>query len=257
MKGITFEIGQDGVGVLTINRPQARNALNWEAMYAFASTVESAHRATTIRAMVVTGADGAFCAGGDLFELDQYPTHQDGHRLAAVMGDALHGLEALHVPTVAAMEGPAIGGGAEIALACDMRVMAESAILGLTHVRLGISPAWGGGQRLLRLAGYARALEWLTEGRVLSAEEAREHGLANRLVPTGTALTEAMAMARAFASRDPAAVKAVKRLLLAGVSTPTSPAFAAERAEFPALWASPAHLEASASFVARKNHKPR
>ncbi|HSB89960.1 MAG TPA: enoyl-CoA hydratase/isomerase family protein [Anaerolineales bacterium] len=253
---IRFEIPVDGIARLTLHRPESRNALTWEAMRLFAAAVEAAHAASGLRALIVSGAGAAFCAGGDLLELDGFPSRADGARLSAIMAVALDRLEALPVPTIAAIEGPALGGGAEIALACDLRVMAEGASLGMMHIRLGITPAWGGGQRLLALAGYARALEWLTAGRVLSASEAFDTGLANRVVPRGQALDEAEALAGAITANDPAAVRAVKRFLRGGLTLPAAEAAAAERAEFPDLWAAPAHLEASASFVARRNHKP-
>jgi enoyl-CoA hydratase len=257
MASILFEVLDDGIGLITMNRPEARNALTWEAMESFSEAVDSAHAfQQDLRALVVTGAEGAFCAGGDLFELDGYPTRLDGARLAAIMGEALIGLEALPIPTLAAMEGPALGGGAEVALACDMRVMAEGATIGMMHVRLGICPAWGGGQRLLRLVGYSRALEWMAAGRVFTASEALAYGLANRLAPEGAALDASMELAAAFARQDPEAVRAIKRLVRAGIELPPGQAAEAERAEFPDLWAAPAHLEASARFVARKNHRP-
>lgn len=257
MPPIHFEILSNGIGTLTINRPHVRNALNWEAMHAFAETIEAAHKLPDLRTLIVTGSEGAFCAGGDLLELDSYPAHQDGVRLVTVMGDALDRLEELPCPTVAAIEGPAMGGGAEVALACDLRVMAESARLGLMHVRLAISPAWGGGQRLLRLVGYARALAWLAAGRVLSAAETLSYRLANLLTPDGQALKGAMELAASFTQQDPSAVRAVKRILRAGLMLSPAEAAAAERHELPNLWTAPAHLEASNRFVSRKNNRPR
>jgi len=257
MNGVVrLETSADGIARLIIDRPEARNALTWEAMRLFAEAVETAHASPQVRALIVTGGDQSFCAGGDLYELDGFPSRADGARLSAVMATALDRLEALPIPTLAAIEGPALGGGAEIALACDVRVMAEGASLGMMHVRLGITPAWGGGQRLLALAGYARTFEWLTAGRVLTAVEAAEAGLANRAVPRGQALVEAVSLAGVMAAHDPGAVRAVKRFLRAGVASSPAAAAAAERSEFPGLWAAPAHLEASAAFLARRNHKP-
>ena len=253
---VRFERPRDGIAQLSLHRPEARNALTWEAMRLFAEAVEAAHAAPDLRALILTGDEGAFCAGGDLYELDGFPTRADGVRLSAVMAAALDRLEALPIPTVAAIEGPALGGGAEMALACDLRVMAEGASLGMMHVRLGITPAWGGGQRLLRLVGYARSLEWLAAGRVLTPGEALEAGLANLSVPRGRSLEHALALAQTIAACDANAVRAVKRLLRAGMILPSGEAAMAERGEFPDLWAAPAHLEASASLVARRNHKP-
>jgi enoyl-CoA hydratase len=246
-----------GIGRITIHRPAARNALTWSAMEAFGATVEQAHQATDLRALIVSGEGGSFCAGGDLFELDGYPSRLDGVRLSSLMAEALDRLEALPVPTIAAIEGPALGGGAEIARACDVRLMADGAALGMMHVRLAITPAWGGGQRLIRLVGYARALEWMAAGRVFAASEAWQAGLANRAVPRGQALAEAVSLAQEFAANDAQAVRAVKRIARAGIQLPTSEAMRLERESFPDLWAAPAHLQASAAFVAKRNHRPR
>jgi enoyl-CoA hydratase/carnithine racemase len=248
---------EDGLGQITIERPEARNALTWQAMDDFAACVAQAESADDLRALIVTGAGGAFCAGGDLFQLDGYLSRLDGVRLSSIMAEALDHLEAIPVPTIAAIEGPALGGGAEIALACDQRVMADGASLGMMHVRLAITPAWGGGQRLLRLAGYARTFEWLAGGRVFAASEALEAGLVNRTTARGEALAEARRLAQQFAAHDPQAVRAVKRIARAGVSLPPEEAFALERGLFPDLWAAAPHREASSAFVARRNHQPR
>jgi enoyl-CoA hydratase len=257
MKSLVTFVQNDGLGVITIERPEARNALTWQAMDEFGACVEQAAAADDVRAVIVTGAGGAFCAGGDLFELDGYLTRLDGVRLATVMAEALDRLESIPVPTIAAIEGPALGGGAEIAMACDLRVMAEGASLGMMHVRLAISPAWGGGQRLLRLAGYARSLEWLAAGRVFAALEALEAGLVNRVAALGQALSEARSLARQMAAHDPAAVRTVKRVLRAGLAMPMAEALRLEREAFPDLWAGAAHRLASATFVASRNHRPR
>ena len=255
MHPIEVHIPDNGIGTLTLNRPSVRNALNWEAMYAFAEAVEVAHNSPDLQALIVTGSEGAFCAGGDLYELDRYPSRLDGVRLTTIMGDALDRLEELPCPTIAAIEGPAMGGGAEIALACDLRVMAESAILGLMHVRLAICPAWGGGQRLMRLVGYARALAWLAAGRVLSAAETLACHLTNLLTPDGQALKGALELATSITRNDSSAVQAIKRILRAGLTLPSAEAAAAERSELPDLWAAPAHLKASERFVSRKKQR--
>jgi enoyl-CoA hydratase len=256
MNSLVGFVVEDGIGQITIQRPESRNALTWQAMDEFRACVEQAGAAAELRALLVTGSGGAFCAGGDLFELDAYPSRLDGVRLSTIMADALDLLEALPVPTIAAIEGPALGGGAEIAVACDARVMADGASLGMIHVRLAITPAWGGGQRLLRLVGYARTLEWLAGGKVFAAAEALAAGLANRITANGEALTEARSMARLFASHAPQAVRAIKRIVRAGASLPLPQAIRLEREAFPDLWAAPPHLEASAAFLASRNHRP-
>lgn len=256
MSLVQFSKIQDGIGVLTINRPHVRNALNWETMEVFSERVDRISKLDDLKALIVTGAEGAFSSGGDLFELDNFLTRLDGIRLTTLMGNTLKRLERLHIPTLAAMEGAAMGGGAEIALACDMRIMAEKAVMGLMHIRLAITPAWGGGQRLLRAVGYARALEWLSSGRIISALEAQAVGLANRISPDGKALESAIDLAKSITTNAHSSVKAVKRILLAGLTEAPKVAEAIEQDDFVEQWASKEHYHASKSFVSRKNNKP-
>jgi enoyl-CoA hydratase len=256
MNTILFEARPDHTATLCLNRPHALNALTWEAMDEFSATIDRIAGDSSLRALVVHGAGKAFCSGGDLLELHSYPSHRDGQRLAQVMGDALEQLEALPFPTIAAIEGPALGGGAELALACDMRIMAEGASLGMMHIKLGISPAWGGGQRLLRLVGYARAMEWLATGVVHDAGQAASHGLVNHVTDRGGALPHALDLASRIAQASPQAVTAVKTALRAGLTMAVDAATQVERKLFPVLWASEPHLEASARFVERKTRRP-
>lgn len=245
----------DGIGNLILNRPEALNALNWQGMELFQAHVREAGADGKLRALIVRGHGRAFCAGGDLFELHNYPTRTDGERLSAVMSDALQALESLACPSIAALEGPAMGGGAEIALACDLRVMAASATLGLMHVRLAITPAWGGATRLIRLVGYARALEWSAVGRVLSATEALEAGLANRLVPDGQSYEAALELARNISANDRAAVADMKRVLQAATREQGSRSGDLERQTFAERWASDAHLQASERFISARRQR--
>lgn len=236
MDGIYFEVDGEGIGVLTVKRPQVRNALGWAAMAAFAEAVEDAHQMEELRALIVTGHGQAFISGGDLSELQHYPQRKDGLRLATVMGEALKRLETLPCPTIAAINGPARGGGAEVAVACDLRVMDETADIGFVHARLGIVTGWGGGQRLLGLVGYSRALDLIASGRVLSAQQAYALGLADAISVKGEALTEATELAGTFGRNPIQAVRAAKRLLRAGLMMPRVDALQAEREEFPLLW---------------------
>jgi len=252
---IIFERDDRGIGMLRFNRPEVRNALSWGAMECFRDLIEKTYDDHSLRVLILTGDRSSFCAGGDLTELHSHLSRVDGVRLMTLMGEALNRLAELPCPTIAAIEGAAMGGGAEISLACDMRVLAENARIGLMHVRLAISPAWGGALRLLRTVGYARAFEWLVAGRVLTGEQAYRYGLANRLTPPGEALMEARELAGTIAGHDAGAVHAIKRMLRAGRTLDPSSAAAAERREFPELWAAPGHLKASTDFVERKRSR--
>ncbi|NJN43598.1 MAG: enoyl-CoA hydratase/isomerase family protein, partial [Anaerolineae bacterium] len=232
-----------------VNRPQVRNAFNWATMESFADLVEDFHTQTNMRALIVTGIGKAFVSGGDLSELQHFPLPEHGARLAQIMGDALQRFEELPCPTIAAINGPARGGGAEVAIACDLRVIAEDADIGFVHTRLGITTAWGGGQRLLRTVGYARALELLTTGRVLSASDAYELGIVTTIAPTENSLPTAYEIAQRIAANPAECVQATKRFLRVGLTTSEPAALAAERAEFPALWDTDFRRQAVQKFL--------
>jgi enoyl-CoA hydratase len=250
---VFLEMHADGVALVTFNRPGARNALNLAAMARFAAIVDDLSRDQSLRAVVLTGAGSeAFCAGGDLIELADKPSEADARAFITQMGDALALLEALPVPVIAAINGYALGGGSEIAVACDFRVVDEVARLGFVQITLGLTPGWGAGQRLLRLVGYAAAMRLLLEAPVLTAGELHAMGLADAVVPAGHALPHAMAMAGRMAAKPPAVVRAVKSLLRAGLTQPYSEALETERALFPALWAADPHLDAVAEFIQRR-----
>ncbi len=245
--GIHYEI-TNGVGTLTVDRPAVRNALDWNAMRAFAAAVEDAHRDKDLRALIVTGAGDTFVSGGDLRVLKDYPKRRDGLRLAMIMGKALERLRSLPAPTIAAINGPARGGGAEIAVSCDQRVMARGADIGFVHAHLGITTAWGGARYLFLTVGYPQALELLTTGRVLGAEEAADIGLVDHLAPQDSALDAARELAAEMARHPVEAVRAAKRLLRFAVAYPEV-AKHAERRLFASLWDSNYRREAVRRFL--------
>ncbi|MDX1995403.1 MAG: enoyl-CoA hydratase/isomerase family protein [bacterium] len=251
---LLFEQHSNGVAVITFNRPDALNALNLATMQQFAETVTHLNQATeSLRAVILTGAGTqAFCSGGDLVELSRYPSQDDARAFITLMGNALLMLERLPVPVIGAINGYALGGGSEIALACDLRIADESVRLGFVQIKNAVIPGWGGGQRLLRLVGYSRALELLVTARPLSAAEAHTLGLVNRVVGTGAALEHAVEMAEKIAAQPPDVVRAIKALLQAGLTQPYEDALRLERDLFPPLWAAEAHLQAVENFLNRR-----
>jgi enoyl-CoA hydratase len=209
-----------------------------------------------LRVLIITGAgERAFCSGGDLHELGQHPSADDAHDFITLMGDALLQMEQLPVPVIAAMNGYALGGGSEIALACDMRIADAHIKMGMVQVQMALTPGWGAGQRLLRLVGYSQAMELLLRGDVLRAGEVQSLGLVNRLVDGGQALPAALEFARQIADRPPAVVRGIKTLLQAGLNQPYEQALQTERAIFPPLWADDPHLKAVAAFLERQREK--
>ena len=157
------------------------------------------------------------------------------------------------MPIIAAINGYALGGGSEIAVACDLRVIDENARIGFVQAKRGLTPGWGGGQRLLRLVGYARAMEILLGAKVLKPEEIRALGLANRLMPPGEALAGALDLAHQFTQLDPDVIRSIKTLLRAGLCQPYEDALLTERALFPPLWVGETHMKSVDEFLNRQN----
>ncbi len=244
-----------GIAVLTFNRPEAMNALTLAMMRDFAARItalhdEPRHDEPRLRVLVLTGAgEKAFCSGGDLVELSGYTSEDDARMMIVLMGDALLALERLPVPVIAAINGFALGGGSEIALACDLRIVDEKARLGLVHLRWALTPGWGAGQRLLRLVGYPKALDLLFHRHIMHAPELQALGLANRVVEPGRALRSALDFAQVIAQNPPEVIRAVKALLQAGLNHPYEQALQHERDLFPPLWAADAHINAVNNFL--------
>ncbi len=253
---------RDDSGILTVtfNRPDALNALDLETMRRFAEVINELKDDPTLRVVILTGAgESAFCSGGDLHELSRYPTEDDARDFITMMGDALYTLEHLPVPVIAAINGYALGGGSEIALACDMRLVDDNARMGFVQIRLALTPGWGAGQRLLRLVGYPKAMDILLHGHVLHAPEIERLGLTRRVVERGTALEHAVYLARHIVEQPVDAVRGVKTLLRAGIERPYEDALRIERDLFPPLWAAEPHLKAVDDFLKRDkaNNQPK
>jgi enoyl-CoA hydratase/carnithine racemase len=254
---LLMERRADGVTVLTFNRPGTRNALDLETMRRFADAMAVLEDDLELRVVIVTGAgDEAFCSGGDLIELSDYPSAEDARMMISLMGDALLRLERLPVPVIAAINGYALGGGSEVAMACDLRIADDTARMAFIQIRMGLTPGWGAGQRLLRLVGYARAMELLLRGTIMQGAELLAAGLANQVVEAGAALPHALHFAEQIAAAPPDVVRGIKGLLQAGLNQPYEAALQTERDIFPSLWAAEAHLQAVEQFL-RRNKESR
>ena len=253
---ITVEQPQKHITVLTINRPQVLNALNWAAMDAFGTAVTEIQGSKHTRALIITGAgDRAFCSGGDLREMHNQDSEGYGQVLSEKVRQALEMLENLPFPVIGAINGLARGGGVEIALACDLLVMDAQADMGLTQIKLALTPGWGSGQRLLHRVGYNRALYLLTTGNPIDAKEAYAIGLVEQIAPPGTALQTALSLAKDIADNDPEAVQAIKQFLQAGRTRSPAEALRMELETFPSRWASDAHNQRVAAFLNRKENR--
>jgi enoyl-CoA hydratase len=249
---IRYEIDQNQIAILTLDRPAVRNALNWKMMEGFAHRIDTISKEDVAQVLIVTGEGGAFCAGGDLFELHHYSSQADGERLAMLMGDALATLAALSIPVIAAIEGPAIGGGAEITLACDLRVSSTNAKIGFPQINLALTPAWGGAGHLVKLLGHSKAFALLSSGEIMDSKTASDMGLINCIVPDGQALAAAGEIALELVTKHPASVQALKRILRAHSTLPLTEATTIERSVFAELWAAEAHRLEAANFIDRK-----
>jgi enoyl-CoA hydratase len=205
-----------------------------------------------VRAVVVTGeGERAFSAGSHVaeFESQRGPNGRARHALESGMADRL---ARLPMPTIAAIEGNALGGGLELALCCDIRVASETSRLGLPEVRLAVTPGAGGTQRLPRVVGAARAKELILTGRVLSADEAERIGLVTRVVPAGQARAAADAIAGEIAARGPVAVREAKRLIDLATDADVATGLAAELDASDRVFATEDMLEGASAFFAKR-----
>ena len=212
--------GGTHIATLTLNRPDALNAISRQLAADLRGTCGALTERDDVWTVVVTGAgERAFCAGADLKERRRLsPTERTAHTVA--IEAAAEALAALPMPTIAAVRGFALAGGAELALACDLRVAAENATFGFPEVQIGIFPGAGGALRLPGIVGDGAARDLLFTGRRVTAEEAFRLGLVDRLVPVGSVLESAAELAGSIAANAPLAVRAVKRALVASRGAP-------------------------------------
>jgi enoyl-CoA hydratase len=229
----------DGLAVVTIDRPHARNAISLETMDQLEKALDGAEGAA---ALVITGAgDRAFVSGGDLKELSALRTESEASAMAFRMRSICDRIAGFPVPTVAALNGHALGGGAEFAVAADIRLAADDIRIGFNQVTLAIMPAWGGAERLVTLVGYSKALLLTGTGTVLDAAEAERIGLVDRVLPRESFDQDWRAIARSLATRPAGEIKRVMR------GVPTTEAVAA----FARLWVSDEHWAAADKVMKR------
>ena len=217
------------VTYVTINRPEVRNALSRDLNVQLAQLASDLQHDDSVHAVVITGAgEKAFCAGADLKERKNVPAAESGPYINAIAG-AINGVGELRKPTIAAMNGSAYGGGLELALACDFRVLVEGAELGLTEVRLGIMPGAGGTQRLPRILGEARAKELVLLGRKVPAARALEIGLVSQVVPRAQLMSAVDALLAELAGCAPLSVSQAKTAIERGYARPLEEGLEIER----------------------------
>ncbi len=243
---------QEGVGLLTFNRPKVLNAVNARTFDELDEVVRVVERDRAVRAVVLTGAgEKAFVAGADIAAMSTM-TSAEARAFAERAHGVLERLELLPVPTVAAVNGYALGGGCEIALACDLVYASENARFGQPEVNLGLIPGFGGTQRLQRRVGRMRALELILTGDAAGAAAAKEMGLVLDVLPPDKLLPHALAQARKIASRGPVAVALAKRAVHAGADADVRVANELERQAFSACFATEDAREGMRAFVEKR-----
>jgi len=236
----------------TIDGEERRNAISRALLAEFEERVARVSRGHETRAVVLTGAgERAFCAGADLKERAGM-SEPEVRGFLERLGVALRAMERSDAVFIAAVNGAALGGGTELALACDFRVAAPTAELGLTEVRLGIIPGGGGTQRLPRVVGPARAKDLILTGRRINAAEALAMGLVNRLAPEGRLLEVAFSVAEQVAANAPLAVAAAKHAIDEGLSLGLDEALALERRHYETVLGSEDRREGLAAFAEKR-----
>ena len=244
---------RDHAAIVTLDRPERLNALNHASVRELGRIGAELSADPTVRAAVLTGAgDRAFCAGADLKEREGMTDDEVREMLDSYRAH-LTWLGSAPFPVVAAVNGVALGGGFEIALACDLRVAAPAAVLGLPETSLGVIPGAGGTQRLPRLVGYARALELILLAQRLTAEEALAAGLVNRISPAGTpVLEDTLAWLAPVLEGSPIAMRAAVTAVRAAVALPLDAGLDAERRAYETCLVSEDRKEALRAFVAKR-----
>ena len=237
------------VGLIKLNRPQAMNALNNPLMRELMDALETFDKNDAIGAMVITGNEKAFAAGADIKEMADKSIEQMMDRdHVAVFGR----IRTIQKPVIAAVSGWALGAGCEVALSCDMIVASESAKFGQPEINIGVIPGAGGTQRLTRAVGKALALEMILNDRRLTAQEAYQFGMVNRVVPVEGYLEEALRLAEEIAVRAPMAVRAAKKMINQTFEQTLSEGLAAEKQEFYNLFASEDQKEGMQAFMEKR-----
>jgi enoyl-CoA hydratase len=246
----TVVVEQDGrVGTITLNRPQALNALNSQMMKEVTGAAAEFDDDPDIGAIIITGSAKAFAAGADIKEMSALG-------FAAVFGSDLFApwakLAAVRTPTIAAVAGHALGGGCELAMMCDLLIAADTAKFGQPEIKLGVLPGMGGSQRLTRAIGKAKAMDLILTGRTIGAAEAERSGLVSRVVPADDLLAEAKAVAAAIAAMSRPAARMAKEAVNRAFESTLAEGLLYERRLFHSAFATDDQSEGMAAFIEKR-----
>ncbi|MDY2789814.1 MAG: enoyl-CoA hydratase-related protein [Lachnospiraceae bacterium] len=253
MEFITYE--QDGfVGVITINRPKALNALNSQVLDELNETLDAVDLDAT-RALILTGAgEKSFVAGADIGEMSTL-TKAEGEAFGKKGNDVFRKIETFPIPVIAAVNGFALGGGCEISMSCDIRICSENAVFGQPEVGLGITPGFGGTQRLARLVGAGMAKQMIYTARNIKADEAYRIGLVNAVYPLEELLDAAKKLAQGIAKQAPIAVRNCKKAINGGLQVDMDQAIVIEEKLFGDCFETEDQKAGMGNFLAPKEQK--
>ncbi len=250
-KSVLIEV-QGALGLLTINRPSRLNALNQELLDELSAALTALEGNAEVRVVVITGAgEKSFVAGGDIREMMNLDP-KGGEEFSRKGQEVLLKMERMSKPVIAAVNGYALGGGLELAMACDFIYASENAVFGLPEVTLGVIPGFGGTQNLSRLVGPNKAREMIFSGSVLSAQQAVQWGIVNQVFPANDLLVRVKEIAQRIALHGGRAIAAAKQAIRTGLDLPKEEGFHHERSVFASLFATEDQKEGMQAFIEKR-----
>lgn len=245
----------ENAAVVMLNRPEKHNAICLEMAQELTQVFEELTECDNLRCVIITGKGRSFSAGGDINEQSKYTPETAYQNLKYVGQKLTNTIAGFHTPVIAAINGFAFGGGAEIALACDIRIAADNAEISLPEVTLGLMPGWGGTQRALRLLGYSRAFEFICTGKRYTAEDALALGVVSEVVPLHELTSAAHSIAALIAANPPKAVQQIKDVLKEGEKCTLDAALDLECAKSALLFGTWDAHECMSAFIEKRAHR--
>lgn len=242
----------NNIAIITLNRPEVMNALNSQLLDELANSIDELAKRKEIKVCIITGAgDTAFVAGADIKELNTL-TPFDASNFS-IKGEGIkQKMDAAGIPFISAVNGFALGGGCELAMTCDIIIASEDAKFGQPEINLGIIPGFGGTQRLTRLVGKNKAMELVLTGDIITAQEAKDIGIVNKVVQKTELMKEAKKLANKIASKSKTAILMAKRAIDYGIETDLNTALEIERDAFAVLFSTEDHREGLKAFVEKR-----
>jgi enoyl-CoA hydratase len=242
---------EDSIAFITINRPKALNALNTETLRELDRAVSQAGAADDVKVIIITGEGRAFVAGADIAQMRDL-TVQEGRNMTILGQEVFTRIENLDKPVIAAVNGFALGGGCELAMACDIRVASDKAKFGQPEVNLGIIPGYGGTQRLPRLVGKGTAKYLIFTGEMIPAEEAFRIGLADKVVPAEELMDSVVSIAKVIMSKAPISIKMAKHAINNGLNVDLKSGIAYEAEAYTTTFSTEDRIEGMSAFLEKR-----